>query len=301
MVRSKYLFLGIALMSLLLAGICWAEKEDLKTVNPNPTATNAVITTDPTPEVTTTTSTVSTETTTTAPVVAVTQATSEKPTVLIKADTQYYADPSHYTLGPEDVIQVDVQRHPEFSGVFPVNMEGRIQLKFAGDIEVTGLNKVELQQKIKKAISNYVINPDVTVTIMDYKSKVIYVLGEVGSPGKFYMQAETIPVREALVQAGLPTLSAAMRRCRLITPDKTGKAKIKDVDVYSLLYGGDLTKNLDMHAGDVLYVPATVMAKIVQVINPVTSAVGVSSTGPTSADGARSAVTNMSKKAVVAP
>ncbi|MFZ5800891.1 MAG: polysaccharide biosynthesis/export family protein [Candidatus Omnitrophota bacterium] len=200
-----------------------------------------------------------------------------------------YTDPTRYTLGPDDVVEIVVMRHSEFSGIFPVNLEGKIQFKFVGDIEVTGLTKKELEEKIRKTLSTYIVNPDVNVTILEFRSKVIYVLGEVGAPGKYYMRSESIPVREAVVQAGLPTLSAAMRRCRLITPTDKGRPKIKDVDLYSLLYGGDLKKNIDMHPGDVLYVPATVMAKVVRVINPVTSAVGVASSGPEGVNSGRTA------------
>ncbi|RKY31577.1 MAG: hypothetical protein DRP74_04540 [Candidatus Omnitrophota bacterium] len=37
-----------------------------------------------------------------------------------------YTDPLQYTLGPEDVVEITVLRHPEFSGIFPVNLEGKI-------------------------------------------------------------------------------------------------------------------------------------------------------------------------------
>lgn len=206
-----------------------------------------------------------------------------------------YVDPIKYTLGPDDVIEISVMRHPEFSGVYPVNLEGKIQYKFVGDIELNGLTKKELEQKIKDAISAYVLSPEVTVTIVEYKSKVIYVLGEVGAPGKYVMRSDSIPVREAVVNAGLPTLAAAMRRCRIITPAKNNRAITKTVDLYSILYGGNLKENIDMHPGDVLYVPATVMAKIIRVINPVTAAVGVSSAGPTDVSRAKSATTELAK------
>jgi len=104
------------------------------------------------------------------------------------------------------------------------------------------------------------------------------------------MRSESIPVREAVVQAGLPTLSAAMRRSRLITPAAQGKVKTKNIDLYSILYGGELKHNLDMKPGDVLYVPATVMAKIIRVINPVTAAVGVAASAPSEVGSARQAV-----------
>lgn len=206
-----------------------------------------------------------------------------------------YQDPLKYTLGPDDVLQIDVMRHPEFSGTYPINMEGKLQYKFVGDIDVNGLTKKELEEKIKSIISNFVVSPEINVTILEYKSKVIYVLGEVGQPGRYYMRSENIPVREAVVQAGLPTLSAAMRRCRLVTPDKNGKVRTKSVDLYAILYGGDLRRNIDMRPGDVLYVPATVMAKIIRVINPVTATVSGAAAGPSSASSGKTAISALAK------
>lgn len=204
-------------------------------------------------------------------------------------------DPLKYRLGPDDVIEITVMRHPEFSGVFPVNLEGKVQYKFVGDIDVTGLTKKELEQKIKDVISFYVISPEVNATILEYKSKVIYVLGEVGQPGKYYMRSESIPVREAVVQAGLPIQSAAMRKCRIISPAKNGKIKVRPVNLYAVLYGGNLKLNIDMYPGDVLYVPCTVMAKIIRVISPVTNTVGTVASGPSSAQTGRSATSALTK------
>ncbi|MDD5166857.1 MAG: hypothetical protein PHQ57_05675, partial [Candidatus Omnitrophica bacterium] len=79
----------------------------------------------------------------------------------------------------------------------------------------------------------------------------------------------------------------------IVTPDKNGQVKIRSVDLYSVLYGGELKYNLDMRPGDVLYVPSTVMAKIIRIINPVTSAVGLAASGPDSASTARTAVKTM--------
>jgi hypothetical protein len=87
------------------------------------------------------------------------------------------------------------------------------------------------------------------------------------------MRSESIPVREAVVEAGLPTVAAAMRKCRLITPSKNGEVITKKVDLYAVLYGGNLKKNLEMHPGDFLYVPSTVMTKAFRVIAPITEPV----------------------------
>jgi len=178
-----------------------------------------------------------------------------------------------YTLGADDVIGITVQKHPEFSGTFPVNLEGKIQMNIVGDIEVTGLTKKELEGKIGRLLGSNVQISDISVTILEYRSKVYYVIGEVGRPGKFFMRKDSIPVREAIVEAGLPTYAAAMRKCRLITPSKDRRALTKRIDLYSVLYYGNLKKNLEMHSGDFLYVPSTVMAKIFRVIAPITAPV----------------------------
>lgn len=206
-----------------------------------------------------------------------------------------YDDPLRYILGPDDVIQIDVMRHPEFSGVYPVNLEGKIQYKFVGDIEVAGLNKKDVEERLRNIIANFVITPEINVTVLEYKSKVIYVLGEVAQPGKYYMRSEAIPVREAVVQAGLPLQSAAMRKCRIISPDESGSVKTRKVDLYTILYGGDLRNNYEMRAGDVLYVPCTVMAKLIRVINPVTATVSGAAGAPSSASSGKSAITNLAK------
>jgi polysaccharide export outer membrane protein len=198
------------------------------------------------------------------------QATSETS----KASLQGF-DPLKYTLGPDDAVEIAVMRHPEFSGLYPINQEGKLQYKFVGDIDVTGLTKQQLEQKIKIALSTYVNSPEVNVTVVEYRSKYIYVLGEVGAPGKYYMRSEAIPVREAVFEAGLPTTSAAMRKCRLITPSVGGNPRVREVDLYSILYGGNLKKNITMRPGDVLYVPSTIMAKVIRVINPVASTMGI--------------------------
>jgi polysaccharide export outer membrane protein len=198
-------------------------------------------------------------------------------------------DPVKYTLGADDVIEVTVMRHPEFSGIFPINSEGKVQYKFVGDIDVKGLTKKQVEDKLVKALSSYLVKPEVSVTITEYKSKYVFVLGEVAQPGKYYIKSDTIAVRDAVVNAGLPTYSAAMRKCSLITPDKTGKVKNQSVNIYAILYIGDLRRNIEMHPGDVLYVPSTVMAKIIRVISPVATTVGLASSPAEDTSTAKSA------------
>jgi len=190
----------------------------------------------------------------------------------------YSEESSSYTLGKEDIIEISVLRHPEVSGEYIINSEGKIQYEFIGDIKIEGLKKDEIKALIIERLSEYIITPDVTVIIIGYYSKIVYVVGEVARPGKVYMRGDTITTREALVLAGLPLLTGKITHSRLITPSDTGKVERKTVNVHKLLYEGDLRENLVMKPGDTLYVPPTFMAKALRVIQPVTqpinSAVG---------------------------
>ena len=183
------------------------------------------------------------------------------------------AEASKYTLGPDDVIEIDVRRHPEFSGKYIVTAEGKIEYKFIGDVLVDGLTKIQLQERLTSILSDYIIEPEINVQILEYLSKVYYVIGEVRRPGKFFMKGNSIPVLEAITQAGLPNQSSSTRKCRLITPNSKGKHNMVYVNIYELLYGGNLKCNVDMKPGDILYVPSTVIAKVIQIIRPVTDTV----------------------------
>lgn len=203
-------------------------------------------------------------------------------------------DPLTYTLGPDDLVEIAVMRHPEFSGVYPINSEGKLQYKFVGDIDVNGLTKAQLEDKLAEILKVYVNNPNIDVTVIEYRSKVFYVLGEVTAPGKYYMRAESITVREALFEAGLPLSSAAMRKCRIITPRASGKPKVRKVNVYEILYGGNLRRNVLMQPGDVLYVPSTIMAKILKIITPPAQTIGVAAGAPGDVSSGRKAADTLS-------
>ncbi len=181
---------------------------------------------------------------------------------------------SHYTIGKTDVLEITVMRHPEVSGQFIVNNEGNVQYEFVGDLKVDGLTKDEVRKLLTEKLSAYIIDPEITVKMVGYNSKIIYVVGEVGRPGKIYMQGDTMTVHEALVEAGLPLLSAKTNAGRVITPSDTGSPMIRKVNVEKLLYHGDLRENLVMRPGDTLYVPPTFLAKTMRVIQPVAAPIG---------------------------
>ncbi len=172
-----------------------------------------------------------------------------------------------YTLGPGDVIDVSVQGHPEFSGAFTVSPQGVIQYQYLGDIKVNGLTKEALAKEIAGLLAEYIHSPNVVVRIQQFKSKFIYVMGEVNAPGKYPMQGASVSVRDAVISAGLTTPNAGLRGARLIRPTKEGKVYVRKVDLCKIMYEGILEENYNLRPGDIIYVPTLTLTKIGRTIS----------------------------------
>ena len=180
-----------------------------------------------------------------------------------------------YTLGRDDVLHIDVRNQPEFTGDFIIGFDGRIQYNYLGDIPIAGLTKYEVQQVLEKLLDKYVRVPAVTVTIVQYNSKVVYVIGEVGRPGKFIMRGDAIKLREAILAAGLPTRDAALGRVHVIKPDLNAPS-VRVINLKRILYKGKLQDDVDLYPGEIVVVPSTVLSSVNRflssLLNPLTRA-----------------------------
>lgn len=187
-----------------------------------------------------------------------------------------------YTLGPDDVVQILVRNQPDFSGHFVVGPEGHIQYNWCGDVKAEGLTKEELKAELTERLKEYVRYPEVSVAIVQYNSKAVYVIGAVGNPGKYPMKGDHIDLRDALVLAGLPNDVSALHRARIVRETEDGPIDI-DVNLKDLLYKGELDKNYQLEPGDIVYVPMSRFVKTSQVMSqtlgPVFQAAAVYSVG----------------------
>lgn len=80
-----------------------------------------------------------------------------------------------------------------------VNNDGTIEFPVLGTMEVGGLTRQELVQKLKEEIGKHIVNPIINVRITNYK---VTVLGEVNRPGTYPIGDERITLLEAIGMAG---------------------------------------------------------------------------------------------------
>lgn len=98
--------------------------------------------------------------------------------------------------------------------------DGTIEFPVLGKIKVAGLSRSQLSDMLVKRISEYVLNPIVTIRVMNFK---VSVLGEVAQPGSYNVQGERLSLPEALGLAGDLTIFG--RRDNLLVIRDNGKTK----------------------------------------------------------------------------
>ena len=91
------------------------------------------------------------------------------------------ATSSEYKIGPKDVLEISVAGWDEVSKTVRVTEEGKITLPYLGEIDVEGLTQAELEKRLSDLLEkDYLQNPQVTVFISKFLSKIVYVDGAVG-------------------------------------------------------------------------------------------------------------------------
>jgi polysaccharide biosynthesis/export protein len=116
------------------------------------------------------------------------------------------------TLGPGDLIEVNVYNVPELASKVRVSNSGDVYLPLVDYVHVEGLTQEEAQTLIEKRLADggFVRNPHVTIFVDEFTSQGVTIIGEVGKPG-IYPDIGDHKLYEVVSQAGD---SHRMRRAR---------------------------------------------------------------------------------------
>ncbi len=142
-----------------------------------------------------------------------------------------------YALGSTDLVRIQVYDEQDLYLESRVSDKGTISYPFLGELKVKGLTPRQLEQLIAtKLKGDYLINPKVSVDILEYRS--VYINGEVASPGGFAFQPG-ITVRKAISLAGGFTDHAAEGKISVIH-DNSPFAKSQPIRLDDFVQPGDI-------------------------------------------------------------
>ncbi|MFC1895937.1 polysaccharide biosynthesis/export family protein [Thermodesulfobacteriota bacterium] len=175
-----------------------------------------------------------------------------------------------YQAGPEDVLQISVWDHEDLCREVIVSQEGEFTYPLIGKVRADGRTVTQIEEDVRGRLSGrFIIDPQVTVTVKEYKSKKVFVLGEVGAKGKgpgAYPLAGKTTLLEILSMAGGPTDNAGTEVMIVRptnhtpgNPTPLEKAKNEDIITVNLaqILEGDTSQNVLLEPNDSIYVPRT--------------------------------------------
>lgn len=160
------------------------------------------------------------------------------------------AEEANYRLAPQDKLTISVLKHPELSGNYIVPPDGTLDIPRAGRVTVTGKTTSELATELQKAFAEFLVNPEVTVSITEARTRSAYVMGAVAKPGQYPILPGT-RVTELLAAAGDLVGERNELTAKLIRGQTT-----LPLDLQAALSGKSPEANLPVQEGDLLWIEA---------------------------------------------
>lgn len=175
---------------------------------------------------------------------------------------------TEYKIGPQDILSITVWDHPELTipaGSFRtaeeaghlVDDSGHIFYPYVGRVKVAGKTIGEVRDTLTAAISRKVVRPQLDVRVIAYRSKKVYITGEVTTPGPQFITDIPLTLMQAINQAGNLT-----DRSDMVNVTLTRDGKTYPINLLAMYEQGDLSQNILLKDRDTLYIPSQDLRKV---------------------------------------
>jgi polysaccharide export outer membrane protein len=171
------------------------------------------------------------------------------------------AQAQEYVIGARDILKISVWGQDDLSKEYSVEPDGFVSFPLIGRVKAAGLTPTALSGELRTRLQkDYLVNPQVLVSVKDYLSQKVHVSGETDKPGVYYLTGPTT-VRDILSRAGGLSKSAGSQVVVVRAEgarDAAGKTPEAGTTVrlnIARVLAGDPAENLTLFDGDTLVVP----------------------------------------------
>lgn len=171
---------------------------------------------------------------------------------LLLAAPAWSAD-SDYRMGTGDVVRITVYGQPDLTTEARVGESGGINFPLIGEVKLAGTSPAQGEAEIAQRLSKggFILDPFVSLNVVQYRGQQISVLGRVNRPGKITLE-KVSRVTDALALAGGIIIDGADTVTLVRTED--GKTDYRDIDVIALFKPGGEASNELVQDGDIINV-----------------------------------------------
>lgn len=106
-----------------------------------------------------------------------------------------------FRLGVGDVIHISVWHEQELTQTAVVRPDGKVSLPLAGELAVAGQTAVEVQELLRVRLLPFLVDPQVTVSVLEIHSRQVYITGQVQRPGAYPLTGK-VGVLQLIASAG---------------------------------------------------------------------------------------------------
>ncbi len=163
-----------------------------------------------------------------------------------------------YILQPQDVLRVQVFQEDDINkqGEVSISQEHTIVLPLIKTVNLKGKTQRQAEELIRDLYNkDFLVNPNVTVSVLKYAERSVNVLGQVNAAGRVQFPPEgRLTIVDAITLAGGQNRLADLKRVKLTRKNAAGDAITQEINVDVLMKGGG-GEPMRLEKGDVIFVP----------------------------------------------
>ncbi len=165
-------------------------------------------------------------------------------------------EPGVYLIGPGDILSIQVGGEDDLTGDYEVQASGTIRFPLLDEVRVAGLKPGEAASRLEKLLEkDYFVDVQMNLTVKEFRSQWVNVLGEVKKPGKYYLKTYTTLMDIISEAGGLgENVSDTIIVQREVEEQGIKVIKTYPVPVNEIIAGTGLLPNMPLFSGDTIYI-----------------------------------------------
>lgn len=162
----------------------------------------------------------------------------------------------HYRLYKYDVISLRIVGFDDLKDLddIMIGTDGYVNLPYAGSVKLAGLTVEEAKAVLMQKFSKYLKIPDMSIMVTTYGPRKVQVLGEVNEPGTVELDSDDMNVTSAISKAGWVTTYGRIKKVQVLRIID-GTMYIKEANIKNYIEKHDITQNLELEDGDIVFIP----------------------------------------------
>jgi polysaccharide biosynthesis/export protein len=157
-------------------------------------------------------------------------------------------------LGEGDTVRITVFQHPDLTTEARLSAQGTISFPLIGEVELRGLEPAAAEARIAQKLiaGQFLLKPQVNLSVVTVRSRQVSVLGQVVRPGRYPLDGASVKLTEVLALAG--GIGPGGDDSVIVMTQRDGSPRRLDIDVPYMYRTGDLSRDIELVNGDIIYV-----------------------------------------------